>query len=230
MENALIQMCKAIKENEDHRKAELVQQAQQLSKDFDYTKSVEWNIWSFNFRDFDDLLMFCEQFKDPSEDIAVSVYLSAAQKIRTINLLSGTDLGINNRWKSVDWANIVQDYARTANIEQEVSEAAFVIAAVKKGFRVHMPYAGTRNKLAFKYWFNLPGKTDIDKVLSQKDKKKVGRPNTGKALSSTERSRIARAKKNEGKVKLSDEEKKAKVREQNRLRAAKLREKKALQK
>lgn len=135
-----------------------------------YTEPSDYIIWSNNFNSFDELKSFCDQFEDPSEDIALSQWLKAAQQLNLINALKGKRPKLNKRWNTKEWRRIVEDWSKETAKEQSVSEFAFVVAAVKSGFAIHMPYPGTRNKLLFNYHLNLPTKTAIDKALPKKQK------------------------------------------------------------
>ena len=185
-------------------------------KQFSTIKQEYNDIWEQKFKSFDDLKKFCEQFDDTITNDLLSLWINAASKIITFNTLKGKRLNFNSRYQLADWVEIINDWAKSNGIDEEITEAEFVVAAVNNNIRIFFPYANaTRYYRKLKYTAEIPGKMLLLKIVNKdlkrkrKEAQKESRADTiSKAkeekkvpMTAAERMAKSRAKKNSNKTK-----------------------------
>lgn len=142
-------------------------------KDFSTIKQEYNDIWEQKFKSFDDLKKFCEQFDDTITNDLLSLWINAASKIITFNTLKGKRLNFNSRYQLADWVEIINDWAKSNGIDEEITEAEFVVAAVNNNIRIFFPYANaTRYYRKLKYTAEIPGKMLLLKIVNKDLKRK----------------------------------------------------------
>ena len=126
-------------------------------KHIDYTKPLEWDFAGIN--DPEHLKNICDRFNDPESNLPLSKFLQRASKINLMKILKGSRTNINKERTTYEWKHRVEEWSKTIGQPQYVSETAFIIAAVKAGFRFKIERNGYVNYV----YFNLPRLNAITK-------------------------------------------------------------------
>lgn len=166
-------------------------------KEFSTIKQEYSDIWEQKFKNFDDLKNFCEQFDNTITNNLLSLWINAASKIITFNTLKGKRINFNSRYELADWVEIINDWAKSNGIDEEITEAEFVVAAVNNNIRIFFPFANaTRYYRKLKYTAEIPGKMLLLKIVNKdlKRKRKEAQKESARLAKEAEKARIKQEK------------------------------------